>query len=158
MASTNNRATFSDYEPTPRYGHALVAYKSKTYLVGGYGSNGKAISLSSIDIFDPTILKWQHHRTTGDGPMAAFATAYAINKNFLYFFGGYLGYQHVNSFFKLDLESLKWSSISQSYTPKPRAWAKMIVLNEDNLLLYGGEDASGILLTSFHIFSISKGE
>ena len=159
MASTNDRASTSDYEPAPRAGHALVVFKSKIYLIGGLGTNGEAISLSSLEMFDPTTLKWQCCKTMGANiPMEICATAYAISKDVLYLFGGYLRGRFVNSFVKLDMESLEWSSISQRNVPEPRKYASMIVDGEDNLLLYGGVGDNGRIFNDLHIFFIKYSE
>ena len=109
-------------------------------------------------MFDHTTLKWQHGKTIGEIPKEVSAAAYTMNKNVLYFFGGYLGNGRVNSFVKLDLASLKWSSVHQNIVPEPRIRAKMVVLDEVNLILYGGKDTTGRILTDLHIFSIKNGE
>lgn len=158
MASYSNGVDTSAYEPLPRRGHAFVEYKGKMYLVGGY-HGGHPITLSSIDVFDPTTLQWQCCKTKGSSiPMEVSSMAYSMNDHILYLFGGYLGDKHVNNFIMLDIESLEWSTIQQRFAPAPRAYARMITMGDDRLLLYGGEGANGKINTDLHIFSIENGE
>lgn len=156
MASINE-AAISGHEPMPRLGHVLVEYEGCSYLVGGLDNNDQPISLSEVDIFDPTTLKWQCHNATGDIPKEISYAAYVTTKNFLYIFGGYSKKQRINALVMLDLKSLQWSFIYQRNAPSARSSAKMVADGE-RLLLYGGWDAKNYDLDDLHIFSIQDGE
>ena len=164
LSSSSSQFTMASshfYEPASRRGHAFVEYKGKTYLLGGWGgqdSHYKSISLSSVDIFDPTTFKWQQCNTSGDIPEEVSYTAYATVENFLYLFGGFLRHQVIGAMHVLDLESLKWLSVKQKNAPLPRAFAEMVADGMDKLLLYGGTNARDQDFSDLHVFFIKDGE
>ena len=145
-------------EPTPRSGHALIAHSGRTFLVGGRYSNDKPISLATVDIFDHALYRWQSKSTRSfSTPTELHCAAYATVSNLAYFFGGYSGQKYVNTMVALDMESLEWSFIEQRNPPAPRAFARMVAVDDhgDRLLLYGGMTKK--TLTDLHIFSINDG-
>lgn len=146
------------YEPASRKGHALVEYMGKAYLVGGKTFNDQAISLSSIDVFEPTSFKWQQCSTSGDIPEEVSHAAHATVGNFLYLFGGYLGVQRSGAMRLLNLESLRWSPVHQKNILSPRSSARMVADGVDKLILYGGTNARDQYFSDLHIFSIKNGE
>ena len=160
MASTDRGAATPGYEPQPRYGHALVEYKGCTYLVGGRDSNHRPIGLSSVEVLNPTTLKWQRRTTSGETPVVVFRAACAVVHNCLYVFGGY-GSRYSgasNALWRLDLESLQWSPVQQANKPPPRCYAKLVADKQQRLVLYGGEGVNGEPLEDLHVFSIMDGE
>ena len=157
MASTDRGAAAPGYEPQPRTGHALVAYKGCAYLVGGQDSNNQPISLSVVEVFESTTLKWQCHMTTGETPKELFDAACEVVHNCVYFFGGKVNGRVSNALWRLDLESLHWSSIQQANKPPPRHFAGLVADKEQRLVLYGGE-SDYETLNDLHIFSMKDGE
>ena len=153
MASPDDGAATPGYEPAPRYGHALVSHNGLTYLVGGLN-----IDLTSVDVFNPTTLKWQCQQTTGDTPAELFRMAHAKAGTLIYFFGGGGCWSlKRNAMTTLHLETLRWERLQPQHAPSPRVEAKMISDGE-RLYLFGGKDDSNRKLTDLHIFSIKDGE
>ena len=166
MASTDRGVATPGYEPQPRYGHALVEYKGCTYLVGGHDSNNLPIGLSSVEVLNPTTLKWQRRTTSGETPVQVVHAACAVVHNCLYVFGGYV-YDRLskdrvgevsNGLWRLDLESLQWSPVQQAYKPPPRHSAGLVADKQQRLVLYGGEGVYGKTLKDLHVFSMKDGE
>ena len=157
MASTGDGAATPGYEPTPRYGHAFVEYKGKTYLVGGLNNYSQPISLSSVEVFDPTTLKWQHRKTTGQIPERISYSAYTTVKQHLYLFGG--PFPENSTLRCLDLETMRWTSVEQTNHPSPQNFGVLVSDNE-RLALFGGRNTcnSTYDLSDPHIFSIKDGE
>ena len=158
MASTDRGAATPGYEPQPRWGHALVEYKGCTYLVGGRDSNDGPIDLSSVEVLDPTTLKWQRRTTSGETPVEVFRAACAVVHNCLYVFGGKVYSRDRNALWRLDLESLQWSSVQQQNKPPPRCSAGLVADKQQRLVLYGGVGANNEILDDLHVFSIKDGE
>ena len=158
MASTDRGAATPGYEPQPRSGHALIEYKGCTYLVGGRDSNKKPIGLSSVEVFNPTTLKWQRRTTSGETPVEVFRAACAVVHNCLYVFGGIVYGNVSNALWRLDLESLQWSPIQQANKPPPRHSAGLVASKQQRLVLYSGEGANNATLGDLHVFSIKDGE
>lgn len=156
MASSNESAT-PGYEPISRLGHVLVEYNDCSYLVGGLDSNDQPISLSVVDVFDPTTLKWQRHNTMGVIPKEISYAAYATTTHFLYIFGGYLEKKKINTLVMLNLKSFQWSFIDQINAPSNRSSAKMVA-DGNRLLLYGGWNDKNYDLNDLHIFSLQDGK
>lgn len=157
MASPDDIATTSSYEPARRQGHVLFSHNSLTYLVGGQ-KVAEHIDLAYVDVFNPLTLKWQRQQTTGDTPAQLSFTAHAKVGTSVYFFGGG-GFksQNNNTMTILDLESLRWKNLQPQHVPSPRAGAGMIS-DGDRLYLHGGRDDRHNALSDLHIFSISDGE
>ena len=159
MASTDRGAATPSYEPQPRWGHALVKYKGCTYLVGGRDSNDRPIGLSSVEVLNPTTLKWQRRTTSGETPVQVIRAACAVVHNCLYVFGGEeVDGSVYNALWRLDLESLQWSSVQQANKPLPRRDAGLVADKQQRLVLYGGEGVYGQTLDDLHVFSIKDGE
>ena len=158
MASTDRGAATPGYEPQPRTGHALVEYKGCTYLVGGHDSNNRPIGLSSVEVLNPTTLKWQRRTTSGETPAVVFRAACAVVHNCLYVFGGGMYGEVSNALWRLDLESLQWSPVQQANKPTPRYSAGLVADKQQRLVLYGGEGANIETLEDLHVFSIKDGE
>ena len=158
MASTDRGAATPGYEPQPRWGHALVEYKGCTYLVGGCDSNRWPIGLSSVEVLNPTTLKWQRRTTSGETPVQVFYAACAVVHNYLYVFGGYVYGEVSNDLWRLDLESLQWSPVQQANKPPPRCYAGLVADKQQRLVLYGGEGVNDETLKDLHVFSIRDGE
>ena len=159
MASTDRGAATPGYEPQPRYGHALVEYKGCTYLVGGRDSNRCIIGLSSVEVLDPITLKWQRRTTSGEIPVQVFRAACAVVHNCLYVFGGEEVDSKVsNALWRLDLESLQWSSVQQANKPPPRRDSGLVADEQQRLVLHGGKGANDETLKDLHIFYIKDGE
>ena len=158
MASTGDGATTPGYEPTRRCGHAFVEYKSKPYLVGGVDHNPQPISLSSVEVFDPTNLKWQYRRTTGQIPENIFYCAYTTVKQHLYLFGGgFIGKQN-NTLWCLDLETMRWTHVKQTNAPSPRNFGGLVSDGSERLIMFGGRDISYRDHSDLQIFSIKDGD
>ena len=158
MASTDRGAATPGYEPQPRKGHALVEYKGCTYLVGGRDSKGRPIGLSSVEVFNPTTLKWQRRTTSGETPVDVFHAACAVVRNCLYVFGGGVYSSVSNALWRLHLESLQWSPVQQTNKPPPRRDAWLVADKQQRLVLYSGEGANDETLKDLHVFSIKDGE
>ena len=158
MASTDRGAATPGYEPQPRRGHALVKYKGCTYLVGGRDSNNRPIGLSSVEVLNPTNLKWQCRTTSGETPVEMFHAACAVVHNCLYVFGGGMYGEVSSGLWRLDLESLQWSPVQQANKPLPRHSAWLVADKQQRLVLYGGEGVNGETLRDLHVFSIKDGE
>ena len=160
MASTDRGAATPGYEPQRRSGHALVEYKGCTYLIGGHDSNDRPVGLSSVEVLNPTTLKWQRRATSGETPVQVFRAAYAVVHNCLYVFGGYgSGYGGTsNVLWRLDLESLQWSPVQQANIPPPRHSAGLVADKQLRLVLYGGQGVNYETLEDLHVFSIKDGE
>ena len=157
MASSDNGAATPGYEP-PRYGHAFVEYKGKTYLVGGVGHNRQPISLSTVDIFDPASLEWDCRTTSGHIPEGIYFSVYTTVKQYLYMFGGGFSGKKNNDLWCLDLEKMIWISIKQKNAPSPRTFGGLVSDDNDRLVLFGGKDANRRQHNDVHIFSIKDGE
>ena len=158
MVSTGDGAATPGYEPTQQRGHAFVEYKGLTYLVGGVDHNNQPIGLSSVEVFDPTKLKWQHCKMTGEIPEIIFFSAHSIVKQHLYLFGGGFSGKRNNTLWCLDLETMRWTRVKQTNAPSPRAFGGLVSDEGERLLLYGGKDTSGHDINDLHIFSIKDGE
>ena len=158
MASTDRGAATPGYEPQPRYGHALVEYKGCTYLVGGRDSNNRSIGLSSVEVLNPTTLKWQHRTSSGETPVQVYRAACAVVHNCLYVFGGDVYGRVSNDLLRLDLESLQWSPVQQANKPPPRYSAGLVADKQQRLVLYGGVGVHDETLRDLHVFSIKDGE
>ena len=158
MASTDRGAATPGYEPQPRSGHALVEYKGCTYLVGGRDSNNLPIGLSSVEVLNPTTLKWQRRTTSGETPVQVFCAACAVVHNCLYVFGGGVFGKVSNALWRLDLESLQWSPVQQANKPPPRCDAGLVADKQQRLVLCGGVGANNEILEDLHVFSMKDGE
>ena len=160
MASTDRGAATPGYEPRARWGHTLVEYKGCSYLLGGRDFNSQPIGLTSVEVLDPTTLKWQCHTTSGETPVEVFRAACAVVCNYLYLFGGIVnGKEQIsNALWRLDLESFQWSSVQQANIPPPRYSAGLVADKEQWLVLYGGEGECNEIMTDLHVFSIKDGE
>lgn len=154
MASTDNGVA---YEPTHRRGSALVEYNGLTYMVGGVKDNSQPFSLSAVEVFDPTSLKWQQWETTGEIPERIFFSAYTTVKQCIYFFGGGFQRKQNNTLWCLNLESMLWTCVHQTNVPSPRNFGGL-VSDGERLVLFGGQDPSNRKHTDVNVFSIKDGE
>ena len=94
----------------------------------------------------------------GEIPHELFSIAYINIGNSLYLFGGYADNLKINSLWKLDLDSLVWTSVNQKNAPLPRSAGRMVADGEERLILFGGKDQKNCALNDLHIFSIKDGE
>ena len=147
-----------DYEPPPRVGNTLINHEDYVYLVGGRGSDYEPVPLSSVEVFDPSTLKWHRRQARGEIPESIAFSAFANWNNLLYAFGGRIAHQRFNTLSQLDLKTLQWSSIKQKNEPAPRNSAGMVCVENQYLVLYGGIGSGGKILEDLHIFTINNGK
>ncbi len=134
--------------PPARYRHTAIydAPRHRMLIYGGLGSGGYLADLWSLDLDTRT---WTQIATTGLVPAARARhnAIYDLMRDRMVVFGGNEGTVMSDTLHALDLGTLTWSRLTPKLqAPTPRQAAGMAYqAGRDRIVLFGGQDASGIL-------------
>ena len=129
------------YEPSPRFSHGAAPVGGRCYLWGGcvqdFSESGRRKLASTIEIFDPHLVTWEKHHTTGVPPPGLVHGACTSLLDSLYWFGGDDGssYYH-NSLHRLDTITLEWRELQPLNQRKHGCG--MVSFLRDKLAVFGG--------------------
>ncbi len=110
-----------------------------------------------LDFSEDDRIKWKYPEVKGQKPLprAAHACTEIGNRGFV--FGGRWKNQRLNDMFWLDLDTFEWHMIEyKSIAPCGRSWHSLNRLSNDRILLYGGIDTDGHVLSDMWIFNITE--
>ena len=132
-------------DPTPRFSHCAAAVGGKCYFLGGFGQDFLGIDrkklVSTVEIFDPNLKKWQKCPTTGDPPPGLYDAACTSLLDSVYWFGGYDDSSFYNSLHRLDTTTLEWRKVqplNPAEGPMRKKWCGMVSFSQDQLATFGG--------------------
>ncbi|CAH1793267.1 unnamed protein product [Owenia fusiformis] len=134
--------------PPKRTGHVAVAFNRAMIVWGGYQDNSDSnpmqmeveryLPATDIWIYHTDIDQWRKLTTRGDVPPGTSgASAVQINHKMYVACGHCDGIGNTNKVYRLDLETLKWESITTDIGPSPRDKCS-IWEYRDEIYLFGG--------------------
>ena len=123
--------------------HTSVVYKKTMYTFGGNG--GLVDNYSNAVLTYPLPFKPENvitsHDSLNNAPQPRSAHSAVVYKNEMYIFGGWNGYQSLNDFYSLNLDTLEWKQIQSENGPSKRRMHSCAVYN-CKMYLFGGYDES----------------
>jgi len=121
--------------PAARSYHVMAANKSRVFVFGGCGAEGR---LNDLHSFDPRAGSWHLHASNGDAPSIRGGPALFATEDKVYVYGGFNG-SELGDFYSYDLSSSVWSRLEIEGSPLPRSVACACTLADGRLFLFGGE-------------------
>lgn len=109
---------------------------------------------NQLACYDPDTKEWSYPEVGGEWPCPRAAHAGAKVGSNVFIFGGRDGEVRMNDFWRLDLQSMRWSQIVDTKGPEGRSWHSLTVISTDELLLYGGLTTLKTPLCDSWIYSI----
>ena len=99
---------------------------------------------SIIAVCDPSTELWSLLPTTGPLPPGEWGGRSVCVGRCLYTFGGHDGSSYFNDMSKLDLDTLKWTTIQFSGSqPMKKAFCGLVRVNKRTLCCFGGQGIKG---------------
>ena len=141
--------------PSPRTGHTGWEYSGKLWIFGGIGTSPELYLNDHGDIagdnnhaannqllcYNPDSEMWTNPQCSGDVPSPRSHHASTIIKHKVWLFGG-LNIKHIlhDDIFELTMQSLTWTRVqNEQPCPQARRWCTLSALNNNKLVLHGGE-------------------
>lgn len=138
----------STAQSIPLTEHTSVAYKNTMFIFGGNG--GLVDNYSNVVLTYPLPYMPGHKITTHDSlpgaPQPRSAHTAVVYKNEMYIFGGWNGYESLNDFYSLNLDTLQWRQINSADAPSKRRMHSAVV-HKDKMYIFGGYDESRLAQT-----------
>ena len=131
--------------PAARYGHSAIVHENIMYVFGGYDNEGgKSNDLFTLDLATNT---WNQVKMTEHGWPEARYNHHAVllkhkKKPAMIVFGGTNGTIPLNEVLEYDLTTKTWVEVKvKGDIPEGRTGFVMALLNSENLLIHGGQNA-----------------
>jgi len=118
--------------------HTSVVYRKTMYTFGGNG--GLVDNYSNAVLTYPLPFKPENVITSHDSlvnaPQPRSAHSAVVYKNEMYIFGGWNGYQSLDDFYSLNLDTLQWKHIKSENGPSKRRMHSCVV-HKDKMYVFG---------------------
>ncbi|KAJ5076850.1 hypothetical protein M0811_00168 [Anaeramoeba ignava] len=142
--------------PKERAGHTSVIYQNKMYIYGG--ARFFEDSFNDFYSFDLYLKKWEIVNQIGDIPIGRRGHSAIVHLNRMWIFGGAISDEiYTNDFLSFSFETNTWEQVPYKGSILPRMLHKCFLINEKQLVIYGGIDLTGNFLFDLNIFDFESG-
>lgn len=126
-----------------RYAHCSVTLNGYVYVIGGFDNkDAEDVSpntVNSCEKYAPFENKWYEICPISQG--RAFSAACAVQNQYIYLFGGFQGFNILNTIERYDCLADHWMNLHIKL-PAPSAKLAAITVNSKHVIILGGLNLS----------------
>lgn len=153
--------------PSPRSDFVLWQHNKNVVIFGGFADKPNNLLIQNeewvkrrnnqVFVLDHTTTPphWSHPQCIGARPTPRNSCVYTQVDNSGYLFGGLTSQDLSYDFFSFNLDTFTWASITTTGSvPSERDGSAMVMLNDEELFLCGGDDEDGKVLSDCFILNL----
>ncbi|GLD92569.1 hypothetical protein PINS_up001128 [Pythium insidiosum] len=128
--------------PAGRNGHTATLADRRVFIIGGWLGSGP-LAAADMHVLDLTTMTWAQPPVLGTppGPCNMHTADFIPHLRSILVFRGGDGREYLNDLHALDVDTLQWRrAFATGQLPVPRANHSSAVINDDQIVIFGGWD------------------